>query len=53
MQPSRPKKRSDDEPLALVVNFKVVLKGLDIGASLLPSLRAQYTVRIKQHSFEV
>ena len=35
----------DDEPKPIIIHFKTVLKGLAVGASLLPSLRAQYQVR--------
>ena len=40
---SKPAKTEPPRP-PLVINFKAVLQGLTIGASLLPSLKAQYKV---------
>ena len=41
---SRPGKPEEPPAKPIVVHFKAVLQGLAIGASLLPSLQAQYRV---------
>ena len=41
----RPEK-TEAPPTPMVIHFKAVLQGLVIGASLLPSLKAQYKVRL-------
>ena len=43
----QPKAEAKTTTKVLVVHFKAVLQGLAIGASLLPSLKAQYKVGIR------